>query len=156
MVELAFFEEKYRKQLLEFNLPEEQHQFTGLPNEVLDLSIEEINRFPIVILKGDDVVGFFVLHHGEKIAPFSTNLKALLLRAFSINFNHQGRGYAKQSMEQLPAFVKKHFPEIEEIVLAVNAKNDSAKSLYEKTGFIDRGERRLGKIGLQFLLHFQL
>jgi RimJ/RimL family protein N-acetyltransferase len=156
MVLLAFYEEKYKPQLLDFQLPPNQHQFTGLPIEVLDLSIDDKNRYPIVIINGDEAVGFFVLHQGEDIEMFSTNPKAILLRAFSINNRHQGNGYGKAAMKLVPIFVEKYFPIANEIVLAVNEKNLGAKKLYESVGFIDKGERRIGKIGSQYILHFQL
>ncbi|HYK73446.1 MAG TPA: GNAT family N-acetyltransferase, partial [Pseudoneobacillus sp.] len=155
-VQLAFFDEKYEEDLLTFQLPKEQHQFTGLPIEVLDVSMKDEKRFPIVIVNSEEAVGFFVLHYGEDIKSFSTNPNALLLRALSINFIHQGKGYAKMAMQQLPEFVLNNFPDINEIVLAVNERNNGAKTLYEKTGFEDRGERRIGNIGPQYLLHYKV
>lgn len=153
MIQLTFFEKKYEQELLTFQLPDDQHQFTGLPIEVLEISIKDEKRFPIVILNDEEVVGFFVLHYGEEIKPISTNPNALLLRALSINFIHQGKGYAKKAMEQLPHFVKNTFSHVNEIVLVVNERNNGAKMLYERTGFEDRGERRIGNIGPQYLLH---
>ncbi|MFD2442967.1 GNAT family N-acetyltransferase [Bacillus sp. CGMCC 1.16607] len=154
MVCLAFYEERFRAQLFEFSLPSEQHQFTGLPVDVLEISVKDKDRFPIVILDEDDVVGFFILHYGEEISSFSKNPNAILLRALSINYKHQGKGYGKLAMEQLPSFVKENFPQFDEIVLAVNMKNIGAKKLYDNVGFIDRGERRVGKIGPQYILHY--
>ncbi|RFU67584.1 GNAT family N-acetyltransferase [Peribacillus saganii] len=59
----------------------------------------------------------------------------MLLRAFSISHADQGKGYADQGLLWLTEFVKEHFPHIEEIVLAVNARNIRAKHLYLKSGF---------------------
>jgi RimJ/RimL family protein N-acetyltransferase len=156
MVQLAFYEESHKQQLLQFNLPADQHQFTGLPSEVLEITIQDDNRYPIVILNGEEVVGFFVLHHGEEITSYSTNPNAILLRALSIDFPHQGKGYAKTAMKQLPLFMKTNFPQMSEIVLVVNERNLGAKKLYDGVGFIDRGERRMGEIGPQYLLHLEL
>jgi RimJ/RimL family protein N-acetyltransferase len=156
MVQLVFFEEKFRQQLVDFQLPPDQHQFTGLPSEVLELSIQDVHRFPIVIENGEEAVGFFVLQQGADILPFSTNPNAILLRAFSINNLHQGNGYGKAAMKLVPLFVKNYFPKVNEIVLAVNERNIAAKKLYESQGFIDQGERRMGNIGSQYLLHFLL
>jgi hypothetical protein len=58
----------------------------------------------------------------------TTNPKAILLRALSINYRHQGNGYAKAAMKTLPLFVKNHFTKVDEIVLAVNEKNIGAKN----------------------------
>lgn len=156
MIQLVFFEEKHKAQLFDFQLPPDQHQFTGLPREVLDLSIEDTNRYPIVIVNGEEAVGFFVLHQGIDISPFSTNPQAILLRALSINILHQGKGYGKKAMKLVPQFVKRNFPQVNEIVLAVNEKNLGAKKMYDSAGFIDQGEKRMGKIGSQYLLHYYL
>ena len=64
-----------------------------------------------------------------------------------------GKGYAKQAMLQLPAFVANYFPWCDEIVLAVNHRNQRAKNLYRSSGFIDKGRRRIGPIGEQHILH---
>jgi RimJ/RimL family protein N-acetyltransferase len=114
------------------------------------------SRYPIVILVEGDPVGFFVLHEGEGISTFTDNPNAILVRAFSINHKHQGKGYAKMAMLGLPNFVKKNFTTIEEIVLAVNAKNIAARGMYLKAGYIDKGIRREGSIGMQYLLHNDL
>jgi hypothetical protein len=42
MVQLVFFEEKFRQQLADFQLPPDQNQFTGLPREVLELRMGNI------------------------------------------------------------------------------------------------------------------
>jgi RimJ/RimL family protein N-acetyltransferase len=156
MISLSFYEERYKHQLYDFQLPTEQHQFTGLPCEILEQALEDDARFPVIILFDEIPVGFFILHKGEGIKDFSANQNALLLRALSINFLYQGKGYGKMGMELLPEFVKAHFPGVDEIVLAVNMRNQAAKKLYEKVGFIDKGERRNGDIGPQYILHFPI
>jgi RimJ/RimL family protein N-acetyltransferase len=155
-VQLCFYGPEHDAALQTFYLPAEQKKFTALPTEVIDLSIQDENRYPVVILNRDTPVGFFVLHDGKDIQTFTNNPNAMLLQAFSINYIHQGKGYAKKALQLLPEFVMKHFPYINEIVLAVNEKNIAARQLYEKSGFEDRGLRRLGKIGRQLILHYPL
>ncbi|PLR94128.1 GNAT family N-acetyltransferase [Bacillus sp. T33-2] len=155
-VMISFYDPRFDAELRAFQLPEEQQKFTGMPDKSLETASADPNRFPIVILSSDIPVGFFILHKGTDIKPFTQNPRAMLLRAFSINHKHQGRGYAKQALLQLPDFVSMHFPEIDEIVLAVNEKNIAAKQLYEKSGFQDLGERRTGPIGMQYILQYPL
>nr|WP_243449989.1 GNAT family N-acetyltransferase [Neobacillus terrae] len=141
---------------MNFFLPEEQKKFTGMPENALPLALEDPDRTPVVILSEDNPVGFFVLHIGSEIFPFTNNPDAVLLRAFSINHGEQGKGYAKQAMLLLAGFVKTLHPDKKEIILAVNAKNTSAKSLYLKTGFRDNGQEREGSRGMQHILHMNL
>ncbi|PUA36237.1 GNAT family N-acetyltransferase [Paenibacillus elgii] len=156
IVRLSFYRREHDAALRAFELPEEQARFTALPGEVLELSLNDENRYPVVILAGDTPVGFFVLHRGEATAPFSDNPNAILLRAFSIDQAHQGRGYGKRAVRTAAAFVAEHFPGVEEIVLAVNEQNHMAKRLYEASGFRDTGRQRQGSIGMQYILSLSL
>jgi RimJ/RimL family protein N-acetyltransferase len=155
-VKLCFFEPKHNRILQTFNLSEEQKKFTALPNDALKLCLEDSNRHPVVIVAENTVVGFFVLHFGKNISSFTNNPNAILLRALSVNPIYQGKGYAKRAMLQVPEFVSTHFKHINEIVLAVNENNVTAKQLYEKTGYKDKGIRREGRMGMQYILHYHL
>ncbi|WP_421384735.1 GNAT family N-acetyltransferase [Bacillus salacetis] len=153
-MELQFYSEKFKEDLYAFSLVNEQHQFTALPEEALQI-IDE-NRFPVVITLNEKAVGFFVLHQGEAIRDYTTNPNALLLRAFSINQIHQGKGYAKEAMKLLSDFIRKHFPGTDEVVLAVNERNIAARTLYLRTGFEDQGNKLMGRKGWQSILTYSL
>jgi RimJ/RimL family protein N-acetyltransferase len=153
-MKLVFFSDNHQEDLNSFSLVEEQHQFTALPSEALEIKDE--NRFPIVISDNGRAVGFFILHKGEAIKEYTANSNALLLRAFSVNRIHQGKGFAKEAMNLLPSFILRHFPETDEIVLAVNEKNLAARSLYLKSGFKDHGKKLMGKKGWQSILTYKV
>jgi RimJ/RimL family protein N-acetyltransferase len=155
-VQLCFYRFEHDAVLQAFYLPKEQEKFTTLPTEVIDLSIQDERCYPVVILSRDTPVGFFVLHDSKDIQAITNNPNAMLFGSFSINYIHQGKGYAKKALHLLPEFIMKHFPNINEIVLAVNEKNVAARQLYKKSGFEDKGLRRLGKIGMQLILHYSL
>ncbi|OQP17559.1 MULTISPECIES: GNAT family N-acetyltransferase [Geobacillus] len=152
----CFYHSDHDATLRSFDLPKEQQRFTALPAEALKACSEEKERKPIVILHQERPVGFFVLHTGKQIRPFTDNPRAVLLRSFSINYPEQGKGFAKQALALLPAFVNTHFSDINEIVLAVNERNVAAQRLYLTAGFIDSGRRREGKKGRQLLLYYPL
>jgi len=155
-VQLAVCQAVHEPVLSTFELPEEQLMFTGLPVEVLPQCRQDPARHPIVILADDVPVGFFVLHEGEGIRTYTDNPRALLLRAFSINTPHQGKGYAKRALRLLPAFAAAHFPHCNEVMLVVNQRNIPAKQLYLACGFVDHGETRIGSIGPQHVLRMPL
>ncbi|WP_409294146.1 GNAT family N-acetyltransferase [Peribacillus sp. SCS-26] len=148
-IKLKLYEEKYKEALGEFVLPAEQGQFTGMPADYEEAA-EGQNR--IVIVNGEEPVGFFLLHSTGRVLEYSSNESAMLLTAFSINHVHQGKGYAKRSLLQLPGFVKEHFPSCKEITLGVNHRNAAAQNLYSKTGFEDTGRRKIGKKGEQWIM----
>lgn len=155
-VVLTFFNEIHREALNAFELAENQKKFTAMPSVALKICEEDPGRIPVVIIASDAPVGFFVLHAGENIRDFTANPNAMVIRALSINQKEQGKGYAKEAMLQLPVFVSTHFPEINELILAVNFKNEAAKKLYEKAGFQDRGQIMNGPVGPQYVLHYDV
>jgi RimJ/RimL family protein N-acetyltransferase len=152
-VELKHFSNEYLDVLNSFELPEEQVQFTALPNKILEAT-EGQHR--IVILSENEPVGFFLLHSTERVKEYSDNSKAMLLTALSVNHAKQGKGYAKQGMLLLSDFVKSEFPNCDEIVLVVNHKNLPAQQLYLKVGFQDTGKRKIGPIGEQFIMNLSV
>lgn len=155
-VALTFFDEIHREALNAFDLDDGQKKFTAMPSDALKICEEDPGRTPVVITASTTTVGFFVLHVGENIRNFTSNPNAMVIRALSINQSEQGKGYAKEAMLQLPAFVSTHFPEINELILAVNFKNEPAKNLYEKAGFQDRGQIMHGPVGPQYVLHYDV
>lgn len=152
-IELVHFSEDYVDVLNDFELPEEQCQFTALPKEI---SIDMVGQYPIVILSDNVPVGFFVLHATERVKEYSSNPNAMLLTALSIDHKQQGNGYAKKGMLALSEFIKRVFKECNEVVLVVNHKNIPAQNLYLKVGFVDNGERRMGPIGEQIVMNLNL
>lgn len=148
-IELVHFSKNYVDILNDFELPEEQSQFTALPKEI---SIEMVGQYPIVILSDSVPVGFFVLHATERVKEYSNNPNAMLLTALSIDHKQQGNGYAKKGMLALSEFIKREFKDCNEVVLVVNHKNIPAQNLYLKVGFVDNGERRMGRIGEQIVM----
>ncbi|MEK6455384.1 GNAT family N-acetyltransferase [Caldifermentibacillus hisashii] len=155
-MELLFYNDRFKDCIEKYTLSEEQLRFTGTPKECIDLSQVEPERYSILGMDGNLLVTFFVLHQNEGVKPYSYNKKAILLRAFSTDFYQQGKGYAKQALKLLPEFVKTNFPEVDEIFLAVNVKNIAAQELYKKSGFIDKGERRMGKKGELIIMSYHL
>ncbi|MEX0137547.1 GNAT family N-acetyltransferase [Bacillus cereus] len=155
-MELFEYEERFKEQVENYKLSEEQLQFTGTPKKCIELSRTDTDRHSILFLANNKLVTFFVLHENEGVKPYSENPKAMLLRAFSTDYYYQGKGYAKQSLLFLPDFIRKEYPYINEIVLAVNIKNITAQSLYKKCGFIDEGVRKIGKKGQLIIMSFYL
>nr|WP_281285962.1 GNAT family N-acetyltransferase [Melghirimyces algeriensis] len=127
-----------------------------MPRQALMKCHQDSERYPIVILHKNEPVGFFVLHMGNGIRGYTDNARAVLIRALSITRHAQGKGFALQAMKSLPTFVRKHFPTVNEMVLAVNEDNVAAEQLYRKVGFLDSGLKREGPIGAQSVFYLPL
>jgi RimJ/RimL family protein N-acetyltransferase len=155
-VSLKFYHSAYSHQLKKYHLSIEDREFTGMPMESIRICSGEKNRIPIIIDYNGLAVGYFVLHGWDRISNYTDNEFALLLRTYSIDSRYQGKGLAKQSMKLFPDFVSKHFPYVNEIVLAVNHRNAAAQQLYKQGGFADTGKRIMGRKGEQLVYHMKL
>lgn len=72
-VRLTLYEEKLREGLLAFQLPAEQAEFTGLPEETIDGALQDEGKVPVVIMAGEKPVGFLSCIP-ERISPTSTTI----------------------------------------------------------------------------------
>ncbi|WP_127593140.1 GNAT family N-acetyltransferase [Paenibacillus lautus] len=152
-IQLEFRSAEHLPILNEFELPDDQVQFTAHPKEALNL-VE--GQFPIVILADDHPVGFFILHATERVKEYTSNSHAMLLTTLSIDHRQQRKGYARRGMLALPSFIRSQFPSCDEVVLVVNHKNVPAQQLYERVGFEDTGRRRMGPIGEQWVMNITI
>ncbi|UED82405.1 GNAT family N-acetyltransferase [Lysinibacillus sp. CD3-6] len=155
-MQLYIFEDNFMQLIEQYQLTEEQLKFTGTPQKCLELAKADANRHSILAIDEGKLVVFFVLHRNEGVKPYSNNENAILIRAFSTDNRYQGKGYAKKALMLLPEFVKEHFSGINEIVLAVNVKNEAAQGLYKKCGYIDKGERVMGIKGELIVMSYEL
>jgi RimJ/RimL family protein N-acetyltransferase len=115
-----------------------------------------------VIVAEDQVVGFFLIDtvYDQSIGlttKQNMTKKNLGLRKFFIDSKHQGNGYAKQTLQALPAYLQSEFPNYTDLYLTVNCKNDAAKILYLSHGFEDTNELYLeGPSGPQHIMGMDL
>lgn len=154
-INLVPYHSKYDAALQAFHLPPEQIQFSALPNTYLR-TIKPGQHRIVMTDSTDQPVGFFLLHETERVQDYSSNPQAMLLTALTVNQCEQGKGYANQAMELVSPYIQTHFPDKNEIILAVNKKNIAAQKLYTKSGFFDTGERRIGHIGEQMLMNCKI
>ena len=143
-ISLEYRNDTHRPILDTFTLPTDQEKDTTLPKDMDDPLLDGVH--PIVVV-APKPVGMFLLHDNERVISYTTESNALLFSAFAINYEDQGKGYAKAALQALPQFVKQHFPHIREIVLSVNLKNEAAFCLYMSVGWSDTGRRIGGPIG---------
>ncbi|OCA78238.1 GNAT family acetyltransferase [Chryseobacterium contaminans] len=158
MVKLEFFKPEEHLAGVRYRLDEDQLRFTASANQVLQ-SIEardDHDAYPITILENHIPVGFFVLDFGKDKFELTDNKNAVLVRSLSVNPEMQGRGIGKIAMTLVDDFVRENFKHCDEIVLAVNQKNESAYHIYLKAGYIYDGKTRIGRSGPQYLMYKKL
>lgn len=155
-MELCFYNEQFKEAVEQYQITEKQLQFTGSPIESINLVNVDSDRYAILAMEGGNLVTFFNLHKRDGVKPYSNNPNAILLRTFSTDTRYLGKGYAKEALKLLPDFIKQHFANITEIVLAVNHQNEVAQILYKKCGYVDEGERRIGSKGELIIMSYYL
>ncbi|ASK31982.1 GNAT family N-acetyltransferase [Chryseobacterium sp. T16E-39] len=143
---------------LSYTLDEVQSQYTS----TVEFAIERIKErndgkgFSVTIFEDQNPAGYFALDFGDDKFELTDNPNSVLLRSLSINPQFQGKGVGKAAMIQVDDFVRTHFENCDEIVLAVNQNNISAYELYIKVGYIYEGKTRIGRSGPQLLMYKKL
>jgi len=156
-MELCFYNEiKHGEMLANYTLTEEQLHFTTAPDVAMEMAKNDPYRYPIVAIDNGAIVNFLMLDGDQGRKLYSDNPNAILLRAVSTDFHHQGKGYAKRVMNMLPDFVEQNFTDKNEIVLVVNIYNTAAQGLYHKCGFIDEGVRTMGAKGEVIVMNYKI
>lgn len=129
----------------------EDDQYTAMPIDAMTESLHETQKYPILIIKEESLVGFFILQKDKLIKNYPLSKETLFLQNHSIDQRFQKKGYGKLSMELLPAFIQEHFEEINEVVLTVDHDNLSGQMLYLKSGFKDTKKRIKEKDTYKFI-----
>jgi RimJ/RimL family protein N-acetyltransferase len=155
-MKLHFYTHEFAKHIENYTLTDEQLRFTGNPKDAVELSNEDQHRYSILAMENEQLVTFFSLHKGDGIKHFSPNDNAILIRTFSTDFHHQGKGYAKNALMLVPELLNNYFVGINEVVLAVNVKNERAQAVYKKCGYIDEGLRVMGMRGELIIMSYHL
>lgn len=157
MVHLQFFQPEDLSGV-SYTLDENQSQFTATAEEALQRIEERADHLahPVTIFYEGKPAGFFVLDFGSDKFDLTDNPNSVLVRSLSINPDMQGKGIGKSAMHNMDDFIRQHFENCDEIVLAVNQKNTFAYELYLKTGYRYEGKTRIGRSGPQYLMYKKL
>lgn len=87
---------------------------------------------PFAIYADDTMVGFLMLEYDER-------KKVCGLWRFMIDAQYQGKGYGKEALECVLAYIKTN-PGFEAVNLSFEPENIAAEKLYRQYGFLPTGE----------------
>lgn len=156
MVTLQFYK-KEDFSALNYVLDDVQMRHTSTVDLALKRTRERIENeiftdYPITIFYNEKAVGFFILDFGKDKFELTQNENSILIRSLSINPKFQGQGIGKSAMFLVTDFIQTNFPNVNEIVLTVNVKNEIAHQIYVEVGFQFEGKTKEGRSGLQYVL----
>jgi RimJ/RimL family protein N-acetyltransferase len=109
------------------------------------------------ILDSGQVVGFFKIDRLYHQQYSFARADELGLRAFMIDRERQGMGYATAAVTLLRAYLPRRYPGRSAVVLTVNMQNLAAVRCYRRGGFADTGGiHPHGIAGPQHILRMEL
>lgn len=153
---LEEYKPQHEESINNYYLTKEMSYYTSFPKDCILISLENKLFHSILAFCDQNLVTFLVLDEGEEKMLFTQNKYAILLRSFSTDSRFLKKGYAKETLRLLPKFIQQNYPHINEIVLAVNEKNNNAQNLYLQTGFINNGTKLTGPKGELIVMTQQL
>ena len=101
------------------------------------------------------VVGWVVLKRGSS-APDWVPATAAVVSGLRVDVRHQGRGIGGAALGAIAGWVTRHWPQVPQLVLRVDDGNAAGIRAYEKAGWIETGERRIGRVGLERTMSLRL
>lgn len=142
--------ETQRQQLDLLEVLPEQLPFSGdiycALNTLLVRPSPDVLGFALLV--DEQPLGFCLIKRGAFLphwaAPGSTTLHAL-----QIDYRAQGKGLGKAFLQGLPAALRDEWPEVELVMLSVDAENVAALNAYLGQGWVDTGEAYKGRIGYE-------
>ncbi len=135
-------------------LTEPQYPFVG---EIQELTAEKDPQTDFHTgLRGETYVGFFKIDHDfsrvvERLPQGTFGFRGLL-----IGGQYQGLGYGSALLRALPDYLRRTYPELREIWLAVDEANSRAIGCYEKSGWVISGPGRIGRSGPEQIMQLDL
>lgn len=139
-------------------LDPEHEQFAGAVDAIFDgleISPNPDLEHPFAIVVRGKTIGFFILREKQALPDWAP-ADVVTLHSFRIGRVDQGKGYGRAGAGLAVSWVRQNRPEVKQLMLAVNARNVLAKSVYLNSGFVDTGSTFRGPIGHQNILTFEL
>ncbi|KDM91624.1 GNAT family N-acetyltransferase [Photobacterium galatheae] len=143
MIRIEQYTEYRKAEVCSLLVNPEQTEFTigKMPEVLADLQAHE---HACLITINHQVAGSFILDTRYAETYRFCPEDALGVRALLIDKAFQGQGIASQGIRALPAFVQRHYPDVQALYLTVNCHNLPAYQCYLKTGFQDTGDLYYG------------
>ena len=102
-----------------------------------------------------EIVGWVLLKRG-KAAPAWADADAVVVGGLRIDRRQQGRGIGAAAVAALAPWVAKHWTQAGRLMLRVDEGNVAGIRAYEKAGWREVGERRVGRVGVERTLQLPL
>ena len=102
----------------------------------------------LAIRANGEIVGWVLLKQGAS-APDWVPDDAAVVSGLRIDQREQGRGIGALALAELARWVGRHWPQAARLVLRVDEGNAAGIRAYERAGWRESGERRVGRVGVE-------
>ena len=142
--------ESQQRQLEQLEVQLEQQPYCGDIHVALNALLVRPNPNiqGFVLLADEKPAGFLMLKRDDCL-PHWAHAGAATLHALQIDYRLQGQGLGKACLQALPATLHETWPDIDQVMLSVDADNLPAMGLYTSQGWSDTGEAYRGRIGFE-------
>ena len=102
----------------------------------------------LAIRAGGEIVGWLLLKRGGA-APDWVGADAAVVSGLRVDQRQQGRGIGAAALDAMARWVARHWPQAARLQLRVDDGNLAGIRAYEKAGWREIGERRIGRVGVE-------
>ena len=137
-----------RAAVRQLRISAEQHEFAGtIERSIAACEAGDPGEVAGLAIRADgDVVGWLLLKRGAA-APDWVDADAAVLGGLRVDQRCQGRGLGSLALSELPCWVARHWPQTMRLMLRVDEGNVAGIRAYERAGWREVGERRVGRVG---------
>ena len=157
LVDWHALEAPHRAAVLALRISEAQVEFAG-PVARSVAACEAGNRAEVagLAIRADgDIVGWVMLKRGAS-APDWVEPGAAVVSGLRIDAGQQGRGIGAAALGAMADWVARHWPHTSLLTLRVDDGNAAGIRAYEKAGWTEIGDRRVGRVGLERTMALRL
>jgi ribosomal protein S18 acetylase RimI-like enzyme len=140
--------ERQRSQARAIEIRPEQVEYAGSVEAQMK-SIEDVfsdDQVGLGIVWQGDVIGLMSLKRSSK-APSWAPSRSAVISGLRLDIRHQGCGFGRLALLNLPEWVSQHWPDCISLSLAVDEENVAGIKAYRAADFRELGPRYQGRIG---------
>jgi GNAT superfamily N-acetyltransferase len=102
-----------------------------------------------------DIVGWVLLKRAAA-APDWVGPDTAVVSGLRIDTRHQGRGIGATALAEMARWVLRHWPGTKTLALRVDDGNVAGIRAYDKAGWVETGDRRTGRVGIERTMSLRL
>ncbi|HEY9026861.1 MAG TPA: GNAT family N-acetyltransferase [Burkholderiaceae bacterium] len=139
-----------REAVVQLEISAEQIEYAGtITRSIAACEAGDPAEVAGLVIRADGAIAGWLLVKRGASAPDWVGADAVVLSGLRIDRRQQGRGIGALALAELARWVVRHWPRSARLVLRVDDGNVAGIRAYEKAGWREVGERRVGRVGVE-------